>query len=89
VVIDLQVYTKSESSVSLRWKPPYPPTGVLQKYQIEYDKGYLNETRYKNEFEMMSCKLWSDFHCVTVSNLKSRAKYTFEVRNLNLLYTST
>jgi hypothetical protein len=76
VVIDLQVYTKSESSASLRWKPPYPPTGVLQKYQIEYDKGYLNETRYKNEFEMTSCN---------VSNLKSRAKYTFEVRNLNLL----
>jgi hypothetical protein len=85
VVTDLQVYTKNESSVSLRWKPPYPPTGVLEKYQIEYDKLYFHGNSYKKEFEIMTCKLWSDFHCVTVSDLERRVEYRFKVRNLKLL----
>jgi hypothetical protein len=86
VVTDLQVYTKNESSTSLRWKPPYPPTGILQKYQIEYQKEKkIYGKRNKNEFEMTSCKLWPDFHCVTVANLEPGVGYTFEVRNLKLL----
>jgi hypothetical protein len=86
VVTDLQVYTKNESSTSLRWKPPYPPTGILQKYQIEYQKEKkFNGKRNKKEFEMTSCKLWPDFHCVTVANLEPGVGYTFEVRNLKLL----
>ncbi|XP_068897747.1 receptor-type tyrosine-protein phosphatase U-like isoform X5 [Tenebrio molitor] len=82
-VSDLLVYTKNESSASLRWKPPDPPNGLLQKYQIKYDNAYLNEHRSKKEFETTSCKLWSDFHCVTVSNLQRGVKYTFQVNGKN------
>jgi hypothetical protein len=83
VVTDLQVYTKNESSVSLRWKPPYPPTGVLEKYQIEFETVFRKV--YKNELRITSCKLWPDFHCATVANLERRVGYTFKVRNLKLL----
>jgi hypothetical protein len=81
----LLIYTKNESSVSLRWKPPYPPTGVLQKYKIEYQQEYLIRSRDKNGFEMTSCKLWPDFQCITVCDLERRVEYTFKVRNLKLL----
>jgi hypothetical protein len=81
-VTDLLVYTKNESSASLRWKPPYPPTGVLEKYKIEYHNKHSN--RIKN-LNMMSCKVWPDFHCVTVSNLERGVTYIFIVRNSKLL----
>jgi hypothetical protein len=85
VVTDLQVYTKNESSVSLRWKPPYPPTGVLEKYQIKYYNNW-NSYLYGKELKMTSCKLWPDFHCATVANYLERGEgYTFEVGNLKLL----
>jgi hypothetical protein len=35
-VRELLVYSKSESSISLRWREPYPPTGVLVLYNIRY-----------------------------------------------------
>ncbi|KAH0808960.1 hypothetical protein GEV33_013831 [Tenebrio molitor] len=53
-VTDLLVYTKNESSASLRWKPPYPPTGVLQKYKIEYYNAHSNRIK---DFKMTSCKI--------------------------------
>ncbi|CAH1363932.1 unnamed protein product, partial [Tenebrio molitor] len=80
-VTDLLVYTKNKSSASLRWKPPYPPTGILETYQIEH---YCTHSdRHIKEFKMTSCKLWPDFHCVTVSNLKSGREYTFKVNAKN------
>ncbi|XP_068893062.1 receptor-type tyrosine-protein phosphatase kappa-like isoform X6 [Tenebrio molitor] len=81
VVTDLQVYTKNESSVSLRWKPPYPPTGVLEKYQIEFETVFRKV--YENELRITSCKLWPDFHCATVTNLERRVGYTFKVNAKN------
>jgi hypothetical protein len=85
VVTDLQVYTKNESSVSLRWKPPYPPTGVLEKYKIDHYYNNTDSDTYVKELKMTSCKLWPDFHCATMSNLESDVEYTFKVRNLKLL----
>jgi hypothetical protein len=82
-VNDLLIYTKNESSVSLRWKPPYPPTGVLQKYKIEYQQEYLIRSRDKNGFEMTSCTLWPDFHCITVCDLERGVEYTFKVNAKN------
>jgi hypothetical protein len=81
-VTDLLVYTKNESSASLRWKPPYPPTGVLEKYKIECYNAHSNRIK---DFKMTSCKVWPDFHCATVSNLERGVIYTFKVRNLHLL----
>jgi hypothetical protein len=46
-VTDLLVYTKNESSASLRWKPPYPPRGVLEKYNINY-RHNKHSNRIKN-----------------------------------------
>jgi hypothetical protein len=65
------------------WKPPYPPTGVLQKYKIEYQQEYLIRSRDKNGFEMTSCKLWPDFQCITVCDLEGRVEYTFKVNAKN------
>ncbi|RZC38748.1 fn3 domain containing protein [Asbolus verrucosus] len=36
-VKDLLVYSKNESTIYLRWKPPYPPTGILDYfYNVRY-----------------------------------------------------
>jgi hypothetical protein len=82
-VTELMVYTKNESSASLRWKPPFPPTGVLQKYKIVYEKKSSYELGYINEFEITSCKLWPNFHCATVYNLERGVEYKFEVNAKN------
>lgn len=87
-VSDLLVYTKNESSVSLRWKPPYPPTGILERYKINY---YAGRSLYKKiaEFGITPCRLWPDLHCVTLSNLESNEEYSFLVRIMSLSTTMT
>ncbi|XP_064211634.1 receptor-type tyrosine-protein phosphatase kappa isoform X2 [Tribolium castaneum] len=77
---DLLVYSKNGSSVSLRWRPPYPPTGDLKEYRINDNYRSYSETLKR---EMTECKLWPEFHCVDVTNLNSNKQYTFEVAGKN------
>ncbi|KAJ3647841.1 hypothetical protein Zmor_019698 [Zophobas morio] len=75
-VSNLLVYTKNASSVSLRWKPPYPPTGVLKNYKINctsYRKEVVEETQIRR------CKLWPELHCATLNGLPPNAYLTIKV----------
>lgn len=67
------VTSKDEKSISLRWKPPFPPTGILRQYKITY-------TDHELETNITQCKLWRDYHCSTISkDLNEDTEYTIEV----------
>ncbi|CAG9838351.1 unnamed protein product [Diabrotica balteata] len=57
----LEKYNNSKTSISLRWKPPYPPTGILEKYFILY--GWRKTVEDVNVTE---CKFWKGYHCATI-----------------------
>jgi hypothetical protein len=78
-VKDVQVYSKNESSISLRWKPPYPPTGILRRYKISF-----SNSSEKDIFVTDSpCKLWSDYQCFTLSKLDEMKNYTVTIQAQN------
>ncbi|XP_056638630.1 receptor-type tyrosine-protein phosphatase delta-like [Diorhabda sublineata] len=64
-VSDLMLYSKEyhsyKSKVFIRWKPPYPPTGILGGYWITYNG--VSET-----VEPVQCELWKEYHCATIWN---------------------
>ncbi|XP_063908361.1 receptor-type tyrosine-protein phosphatase T-like isoform X4 [Zophobas morio] len=78
VVTDLLVYTKNASSVSLRWKPPYPPTGILKDYTINYSS-YRKKINQETVVPITPCTLWSELHCATLSDLPFDAYLTFKI----------
>ncbi|CAG9859659.1 unnamed protein product [Phyllotreta striolata] len=69
-VTQLSVYSKNDSSISLRWKKPYPPTGVLKEYKIDYYYYYFS-IKYTNRIILRAseatCNLWKEFHCATIT----------------------
>jgi hypothetical protein len=38
VVRDIRIFSKNETSISIRWMPPYPPTGKLDLYKVTYEE---------------------------------------------------
>jgi hypothetical protein len=38
VVRYLRIFSKNYSSISIRWMPPYPPTGKLDLYKVTYEE---------------------------------------------------
>ncbi|XP_063907949.1 uncharacterized protein LOC135126082 isoform X2 [Zophobas morio] len=79
-VSNLLVYTKNASSVSLRWKPPYPPTGVLKNYKINY---FSYRKKVEEEVQIRRCKLWPELHCAILNDLPSNADLTIKVYAIN------
>ncbi|KAH0814293.1 hypothetical protein GEV33_008498 [Tenebrio molitor] len=80
-VRELLVYSKNESSISLRWRDPYPPTGVLLLYNIRYFS--KNSARITTNVTDAPCKLWPTHQCFTISNLKRNQSYDVEIRGFN------
>jgi hypothetical protein len=80
-VRELLVYSKNESSISLRWRDPYPPTGVLLLYNIRYFS--KNSARITTNVTDVPCKLWPTHQCFTISNLKRNQSYDVEIRGFN------
>jgi hypothetical protein len=80
-VRELLVYSKSESSISLRWREPYPPTGVLVLYNIRYHSKSSSGTSIN--VTDSPCKLWPTYQCVTIFDLKRNQTYEIDVRGLN------
>ncbi|KYB26638.1 receptor-type tyrosine-protein phosphatase F isoform X2 [Tribolium castaneum] len=81
-VKDFLVFSKNESTISVRWRQPYPPTGILDHYNISY---YITkESEGKSEIVTHSpCKLWISFQCLTLSNLEADTKYFIQIRARN------
>lgn len=80
-VRDLLVYSKNETSVSLRWLPPYPPYGVLRSYLVTYSYKYIFRTfTSEKELPVNHCDLWSGYHCADLQSLEEGYEYTITVR---------
>ncbi|XP_063907960.1 uncharacterized protein LOC135126088 isoform X2 [Zophobas morio] len=79
-VSNLLVYTKNASSVSLRWKPPYPPTGVLKNYKINY---FIYRKKVEEEMQIRRCRLWPELHCAILNDLPSNVDLTIKVYAIN------
>jgi hypothetical protein len=76
-VLSLLVYSKNDSTISFRWRPPYPPRGVLEYYRI--DCGRISKRLQVNS----SCALWPEYQCFTLSNLDKNKSYNISVRAKN------
>mgnify|MGYP005986552475 CR=1 FL=1 len=73
-VNNLSVYSKNTHSISVRWRPPSPPTGIVNLYQIKL----LEEDRIINVTDS-PCFLWSEYQCYTFENLKEKQRYSVQV----------
>ena len=72
-VYNLSVYSKNAHSISIRWLPPKPPTGILKLYHIKFaDQDGINVTN-------SSCSLWPEYQCYTLEKLKEKRNYSVEV----------
>ncbi|CAH1155542.1 unnamed protein product [Phaedon cochleariae] len=73
----IEAYSKEMNSVSLRWRSPYPPTGVIEKYRIQYST-YLKNYQFEIISDPTPCRLWPDFHCADIKD-KIWEKYEYYI----------
>ena len=73
-VNNLSVYSKNAHSISVRWRPPSPPTGIVNLYQIKLSglDGSINVTN-------STCFLWPEYQCYTLENLVENGSYSVQV----------
>ncbi|KAL1476071.1 hypothetical protein MTO96_018765 [Rhipicephalus appendiculatus] len=71
----------SQDSILLMWKAPYPPAGVLERYQLQYwnaNTGYQT-TRILNNYMLCSTRNHDLQPCFTVRGLEEDMVYNFTV----------
>lgn len=80
-VDQFETYSRDDNWISLRWKPPYPPTGTLDKYTIEYTqiRTWRNLKKSVN-IEAEPCSFWNEYHCFKIENLDASYYYIINVR---------
>ncbi|KAG5861505.1 Fibronectin type III superfamily, partial [Gonioctena quinquepunctata] len=79
-ISELEAYSKDLEWISLRWKAPYPPTGILENYDILYEtENSYKSYKYCKTVKPEACKLWPDYHC---ANLTSTiwVGYSYEIQ---------
>ncbi|XP_065159371.1 phosphatidylinositol phosphatase PTPRQ-like [Atheta coriaria] len=76
-----EVYSLSETSLSLRWSPPYPPTGILDSYIIKYY--YSLGTSQTCINSLSACKIWPNMYCTTLTNLTTNKNYIISIAGRN------
>ncbi|XP_065168047.1 neural cell adhesion molecule L1-like isoform X4 [Atheta coriaria] len=84
-----EVYSLSETSISLRWSPPYPPTGILDLFLIKYyyfSKGYSTQQTVINY--LSPCKIWPNMYCTTLTNLTTNQNYIISIAGRNQAISS-
>ncbi|XP_063908539.1 uncharacterized protein LOC135126421 [Zophobas morio] len=77
-VENVSVYSKNTHSISVRWRPPSPPTGIVNLYQIKL----LEEDRIINVTDS-PCFLWPEFQCYTFEKLLENMNYSVQLRAKN------
>jgi hypothetical protein len=84
-VSDLMIFSKNENSISIRWMPPYPPTGKLEFYKVTYKEVHSsnNNKEEMKTIKYLPCTLWPEYQCFTLSNLEKRKNYSIEVQAKN------
>ncbi|XP_040072966.1 phosphatidylinositol phosphatase PTPRQ [Ixodes scapularis] len=76
----------SRTNLSLSWRPPYPPQGVLERYQIKFRTNALRSNSTLLNVDQYQCSSENsdlERHCFTVSNLLPVTIYRFSVRAFN------
>ncbi|XP_076268918.1 receptor-type tyrosine-protein phosphatase F-like isoform X1 [Rhynchophorus ferrugineus] len=76
---EFDVFSKGKTYADLRWKPPYPPTGEIDYYELTI-KYYWSTT---DVFDANKCKLWPEYYCYRIKNLTSSYSYKFKLRVKN------
>ncbi|KAH7971183.1 hypothetical protein HPB49_020005 [Dermacentor silvarum] len=76
----------SQDSVSLMWKAPYPPAGVLEHYQLKYwnVKNRHDITEMVIAHTQCSARNREPRPCFTVQELEPNVVYHFSVRAKNI-----
>ncbi|KAF2886877.1 hypothetical protein ILUMI_19296, partial [Ignelater luminosus] len=84
-ITNLTAYSKTKNSISLRLSPPYPPTGEIAIYSVEYCYNYrYSQNDCQNQtFTPTSCKLWPTFHCFVLEKLEENRYYNIKVKAKN------
>ncbi|XP_068083932.1 receptor-type tyrosine-protein phosphatase kappa [Anabrus simplex] len=85
-VKDFTAFSHGPGWISLRWIPPYPPYGILEKYELNWL--YKTEIIHKTN----TCSIWPGYVCATIfQNIKKNTRYTVKVVaiNKNSLYGKT
>lgn len=83
-ITNLADYSKTENSISFRLSPPYPPTGEISEYSVEYcyykwlDR--WNEDCQNKIFKPTQCKLWPTYHCFLLEKLVEKQHYDIKVQ---------
>ncbi|KAG5885351.1 Receptor-type tyrosine-protein phosphatase T, partial [Gonioctena quinquepunctata] len=67
-ISELEAYSKDLKRISLRWKAPYPPTGILENYNILYKKNNYYGSEFDKNVKPKACKLWPDYHCASLTS---------------------
>ncbi|KAF7265619.1 hypothetical protein GWI33_020978, partial [Rhynchophorus ferrugineus] len=80
---EFDVFSKGKTYADFRWKPPYPPTGEIDYYELTIK--YYWSTHYitTDVFDANKCKLWPEYYCYRIKNLTSSNSYQFKLRVKN------
>ncbi|XP_031348305.1 receptor-type tyrosine-protein phosphatase delta-like isoform X2 [Photinus pyralis] len=86
---DIVIFSKDESSISFRFLPPYPPTGILAEIFVSYchekPSRWSTTTVCESSYiPLQECTLWPSYLCITLKNLIVRTAYELEVRAKNI-----
>nr|XP_022915416.1 uncharacterized protein LOC111425550 [Onthophagus taurus] len=86
---NITMYSKTVSSISLRWSKPYPPTGQLENYFIQYWVETRRQELRVAKIEIDSnCIFWPELICGEINNLKANENYTICVVGKNVNSTN-
>ncbi|KRT85073.1 Fibronectin domain-containing protein, partial [Oryctes borbonicus] len=86
IVRNITVYTKNTTSVGLRWLPPYPPTGQIEYYVIEYYDRVNREVIVSKKSE---CKIWREQICHVLDASSSIVYISVSAKNINVTQFGT
>ncbi|XP_065167698.1 uncharacterized protein [Atheta coriaria] len=77
-----EVYSSTENSLFLRWSAPYPPTGVLSTFLIQFKSTKWSWTPHTIK-EISPCKIWTNMFCTTLVDLYENRVYVISISAVN------
>nr|CAH7760215.1 unnamed protein product [Callosobruchus chinensis] len=81
----LSSVSKDKSYITLRWAPPYPPTGIFAEYEIRFRANDDNAWKKYEESNVTQCHLWKNYDCITLTSISERSGfYRIEIFGRNV-----
>ncbi|XP_046415685.1 uncharacterized protein LOC124177399 [Neodiprion fabricii] len=80
-VTEIETYEADveRSTISVRWKPPYPANGEIESYHVkvtERDERLINRS-FETPKEVSRCKLWEEYVCL--ENITLRRNFSVSI----------